>query len=271
MENIEKNEITRAIETLSKRGIGVKSFVKRDQIIENIRTLRPVDCGINLIRVGGESDGGYLIPDDLTGVSHCFSPGVSEIADFEKDLFESYGINSFLLDYSVDAPPRGLKGSDFEKKFISSKIGEIFTTMEEWINIKSGNFELDDLILQMDIEGGEYDAIISTAPKYLKMFRIIVVEFHLLDEMIFDRFDFFGSVFRKLTEDHKVVHLHPNNCCSSVTFNGIEIPRVMEATLIRTDRMKDLRERTDFPHHLDKRNVVQNQELQLPEIWYKDT
>ncbi len=35
--------------------------------------------------MGGENDGGYLVPDDLEGIEYCFSPGVSNIATFELD------------------------------------------------------------------------------------------------------------------------------------------------------------------------------------------
>ena len=40
----------------------------------------------NLLRIGGDSDGGYLLPDDLENISSCFSPGVSDIFDFEFTL-----------------------------------------------------------------------------------------------------------------------------------------------------------------------------------------
>lgn len=266
-QNIIDNQALAGI--LSQKGLGLKRFVETAQIIENIKLLRPIGCGVDLIRIGGEGDGGYIIPEDLEGVSHCFSPGVSNVAEFEKGLFDVYGIKSFLADYSVEAPPNNLEGGDFEKKFISTKIGEPFITLEDWVSRKSKALGMGDLVLQMDIEGGEYDAIISASPKLLKMFRIIVIEFHMLDEMIFDRLDFFGSVFRKITEDHRVVHLHPNNCCASLTFNGVEIPRVLEVTLIRNDRIKDVIERSDFPHRLDRKNVSNNPELRLPDIWYK--
>jgi hypothetical protein len=44
-------------------------------------TLHPVK--FNLLRIGGDSDGGYLVPDDLENISSCFSPGVSDIFNFE--------------------------------------------------------------------------------------------------------------------------------------------------------------------------------------------
>jgi hypothetical protein len=39
-----------------------------------------------MIRLGREADGGYLVPDDLSGIVACFSPGVDVIAAFELDL-----------------------------------------------------------------------------------------------------------------------------------------------------------------------------------------
>jgi hypothetical protein len=38
------------------------------KIQDLISKLRPKDCGIDLIRVGREADGGYLLPDDLEGM-----------------------------------------------------------------------------------------------------------------------------------------------------------------------------------------------------------
>ena len=72
----------------------------RDKVLNLIRALRPVDCGIPLIRIGGNADGGYLVPDDLDGIEYCFSPGVNTVADFENDLADRK-IRSFLADLSV--------------------------------------------------------------------------------------------------------------------------------------------------------------------------
>jgi hypothetical protein len=45
-----------------------------------MRSLAPIDTGIPLDRVGGDGDGGYLIPRDTEGVVALFSPGVSTVA-----------------------------------------------------------------------------------------------------------------------------------------------------------------------------------------------
>ena len=53
-----------------------------------INALHPRTVAKGLIRLGPEGDGGYLIPNDLAGISACFSPGVSAVSGFEKDCAE---------------------------------------------------------------------------------------------------------------------------------------------------------------------------------------
>ena len=68
----------------------VKSVI--DQLLSSIRDNY---INIELIRMGGNGDGGYLIPNLMNEIDHCFSAGVSDIAHFEKELLEKYDINCF--------------------------------------------------------------------------------------------------------------------------------------------------------------------------------
>lgn len=256
------------IRIMASKGLGVVPYAETKKVVDNIKQLKPMPSQHRLIRVGPEGDGGYLVPDDLEGIKYCFSPGVSDIAGFEEQLHKDWGIFSFLADHSVNAPPRELKTCDFEKKFIHSRCGDQYTSLESWVSAKLPEGHSNDLILQMDIEGAEYDAIISCSDSLLGRFRIIVLELHWLDQMVFDRLDFFGSVFRKLTKQHQVVHLHPNNCCASITVNGIEIPRVLEVSLLRRDRIISAVEPTAYPHMLDSKNILSKPDLILPKAWY---
>jgi len=69
---------------LLRAGYRLEQTAKPSDILKTIRMIQPVAVGYDLIRIGGEGDGGYLIPDDLEGVKYCFSPGVDQTADFEK-------------------------------------------------------------------------------------------------------------------------------------------------------------------------------------------
>ena len=57
---------------------------------------------------GPDGDGGYLVPDDLEGIVACFSPGVSNVAGFEKDCALK-GMKVFMADASVEARPRSIR------------------------------------------------------------------------------------------------------------------------------------------------------------------
>lgn len=92
----------------------------------------------------------------------------------------------------------------------------------------------------MDIEGGEYESLLATDDQLLKCFRIIVLELHRLDDAESpERFERgLGPLLRKLVRHFVCVHAHPNNCCGDFVLegSGLNIPRVLEVTLLRRDR-----------------------------------
>jgi hypothetical protein len=235
-----------------------------------ISRLWPQDCGKNLIRIGGNADGGYLLPDDLEGIEYCFSPGVSKVADFESDLADR-NIWSFLADYSVDAPPAERPEFTFDKKYLGSGDTEIAFTLKSWRDKYLKDYA-GDLLLQMDIEGCEYEVLLSTPADLLNEFRIMVIEFHYLDKL-FDPlvYTLYKSCFGKILKHFHVAHIHPNNCCGGVQKGEIEIPRVMEFTFYNHNRVNHTRNRHEFPHPLDRDNVLANKSLPLPKCWYSSS
>ena len=248
-------------------GRNLTRLTRDADIRDLVKRLRPLDCGRELMRVGGEADGGYLLPDDLEGIEYCFSPGVGPRADFENHLAD-LNIKSFLADYSVDSPPVERPEFTFDKKFIAANDSETSLTIESWKNKYLPNYA-GDLLLQMDIEGSEYEVILSTPLDVLDSFRIMVIEFHFI-EKLFDRFVFglYRACFEKILKNFQVVHLHPNNGCGSVKKNGIEIPRVMEFTFYNKRRVSETKYRDDFPHALDRDCGAGRKSLQLPKCWY---
>jgi len=145
---------------ISTLGAQPLEITKPDDVLGLIGKLTPQDCGRNLIRIGGSGDGGYLIPDDLDGIEYCFSPGVSTVSNFENEL-ANLNIKSFLADYSVDSPPIAREEFTFDKKFLGSTDYGQFFTLTSWKDKYLKDYA-GDLILQMDIEGGEYEVIINT-------------------------------------------------------------------------------------------------------------
>jgi hypothetical protein len=147
--------------------------------------LKPIPCPYPLIRIGGCSDGAYLVPDDLAGVKACFSPGVCNAKDFEDDLAVGFGIRSHMCDLSSDIQAfktEIIEGMQtFEKKWLDLPGVDSSITLDQWVNKYEPASQSGDLILQMDIEGAEYRNLLVASNSCLARFRIIVLEIHGLD------------------------------------------------------------------------------------------
>src|SRR5579864_6808183 len=130
------------------------------EVLQLIRSLRPRRSGSPLVRIGGGADGGYLLPDDLAGIEYCFSPGVSDTAAFENELADR-NIRSFLADHSVAGPPIMRPEFTFDRKFIGAVNNDVYMTLEAWKDKYLPGYR-GEMLLQMDIEGAEYEVILST-------------------------------------------------------------------------------------------------------------
>lgn len=228
--------------------------------------LHPVRTEHPLIRLGSAGDGGYLVPDDLEGITACFSPGVDDRASFETSLIER-GIPCFLADASVKTPPIRGENIHFIPKFLGVVNDDTTITLDDWVKANAPG--TGDLILQMDIEGAEWAVLLNTSRETLRRFRIIVIELHDLERLMDKHaFTIIAGTFDRLLQDFHVVHNHPNNYGRTVQCGSLTIPRVQEMTLIRKDRVTSTSYAQSFPHPLDQDNDPNGPKLSLPREWY---
>jgi hypothetical protein len=239
-------------------------LISKYELVAFFKTLNPINNGHQLIRIGSNSDGGYLSPDDLNEIDWCISPGVALNWDFEEMLWRDLNIPSYMLDYSVDLPSNLNFNYKFEKKFI----GAINCCHSITINTlleKEHFIGANDLLLQMDIEGDEYLSLLNTSEKNWNKFRVAIVEFHNLDRII--EVDFFESVIKKLfvkiSQTHDIVHLHANNAGGTFKLQGMDFPKIIEVTLHRKDRLIKNLGNNPVPNSLDVRNSLTSPEIPL--------
>lgn len=243
--------------------------IEGPKVLPLIKKLRPINPGIELIRLGGSCDGGYLVPDDLDGIEFCFSPGVGPHSEFESQLADRH-IRSFLADYSVDGPSINRPEFTFDKRFLGASDRGNYITLGTWKEKYLKDYT-GDLMLQMDIEDYEYETIFNIPDSLLRQFRIIVIEFHALYKL-FDKFVFpiYASCFEKLLESFYVVHIHPNNGNPRIVRDGeVEIAPMMEFTFLNKKRVKSFSPCVDFPHRLDADDMPENPSIVLPQCWYR--
>ena len=136
----------------------------QEKINSFLKMLSPESQMKKLIRIGSDYDGGYLVPDDIEGIKYCYSPGVSDNSDFEDQL-TTHSIECFLADYSVDKPVKDNSLFNFTKKYLGNKNDHQTMRLETWINDNKSD---DEMLLQMDIEGAEYQVILDTPSETLR-------------------------------------------------------------------------------------------------------
>lgn len=249
---------------------------------ELLAIMAPKPCPFPLLRVGGDRDGAYLVPDDLDGIGACFSPGVNNFKKFEDELAEEHGIKSHMCDFSSD--PESFRTpiipglQTFEKKWLDPDDEESGTSLDDWVNRRSPCQD-EELILQMDIEGAEYRNITDVSNVILRRFRIVVIELHrLIPAFNHDHFDEeLAPLLDKLSLHHVVVHAHPNNVGGEVLHaeTGMNIPNFIELTWLRKDRLgSDLSHcfRPQLPHPLDiPFNGLRKPPVHLNQRWLGST
>jgi hypothetical protein len=244
-------------------GYSVTKSPTDNRVAELVERLHPRTTDRPLIRIGGNGDGGYLVPDDLDGIDACFSPGVDVTASFESEMVRR-GVPCFLADASVPHAPIDGPLVDFEKKFIGVVDDGDFITIESWVEQKLPG-RSRDLLLQMDIEGAEWPVLLNMPLKTLLSFRILVLELHHLNR-VFDSFGFeiIKSCLDRLLASFYIVHLHPNNVSPMFSNGAVTLPHALEATMIRKDRATVTGYATSFPHPLDVDNVARRRHVVLP-------
>ncbi len=248
-------------EILNLFNLNISTTIKKSQLIKILNKIKPYNVGFKLIRIGSPNDGGYLVPDILNEIKHCFSPGVGNNTEFEKQIIDK-GIKTFMADGSVNKENIKLDNFNFIKKNLASYDSKNTITLENWIK-KEGNFA-DDLLLQMDIESSEYEVIHATPLECLKKFKILIIEFHYLEKINNNYFyKIFENTIEKLSLEFEIVHIHPNNCQGVYSVSGFKLPTAIEITFLRKDLCKE-KKIAKIPHLLDQKNIIKLPDIYLP-------
>ena len=235
-----------------------------------IALLLPRPYNGEIVRIGGNSDGAYVLPEGaIRGLSASISPGVSEEIDFDLHL-GLLGIHSYMYDASVTCPTRLTDMQHFEKLFIDTYNSGNTKTLTNIINEVSEQ-HTRDLLLQMDIEGAEYRCLQATDVGKLGRFRVIVLEFHDLDLFLsndlYCRY-WIRPILKKLRVNHDVFHVHANNYGHLTEVHGTQIPNVLEVTYLRRDHWPSQNQKPVDTRVLDIQNRSDRPPLELYSPWF---
>tara|TARA_S200000501_G_scaffold63916_1_gene54752 strand:+ start:4962 stop:5720 length:759 start_codon:yes stop_codon:yes gene_type:complete len=234
-----------------------------------------------LIRVGKNNDGGYLVcKNSVLNSDALISFGISDDFSFEANFQDIKNVDIFAYDPTVNL-------NFFLKKFLHSliklKLLLFLKQFKNWIKFKSffnrsnnkfflkkigkGGDVIYDYVpiekiidtdnknqkffFKIDIEGSEY-RILDDLIKYMDKIEGLVIEFHNVD-INMDRVLNFISKF-----ELRLIHIHANNWSTHGLNN---IPTSIELSFSKKPYL--LNKDVSFPHKLDQKNNPNIDEIEL--------
>jgi hypothetical protein len=141
----------------------------------------------------------------------------------------------------------------FIKKNIGFENNDNITNLHDIIN------EYNNIFIKMDIEGGEIPWIKSLNNKLLNKFQQIVIEFH--NPFTIEEKD----IFKKINNNHILIHFHGNNCCDIINYKNVIIPTVFECTYLHKKYFinKPILNIHNIPSNIDMSNIITKKDIYI--------
>jgi hypothetical protein len=166
----------------------------------------------NLKRMGSTYDGGYLVCDNLSdGIQSAYSYGVGPNDELGCEVSRRYHVTTHEYDCFDPARPTCQGGVfDFHNECLAPKAmrdkhRRAFDSLQDQL-AKNGDAG-KRLLVKIDIEGAEWEALAATPDEVLERIDQIPMELHVFKGVT----PLHLQVIRKLKKTFYVVNLHYNN------------------------------------------------------------
>jgi len=225
-----------------------------------IQLLQPHFTAIPLIRLGNQSDGGYVIASVFDS-KICLNLGVGYEVSSDLDLLQR-GFTVFAVDGTVPNPLPEESEYKFVGKNISYNTSNESTTDLKTIFREHPDLNKVDLIL-IDIEGWEYKVFQEELDLIAKT-KQLVVEFHGLELMADYKFsERLIDILSRLSMTHKPIHVHANNSGGTLPVGGASWPTILEVTFLMNELCTSKINHGPFPSAIDFPNVEVRPDVDL--------
>jgi hypothetical protein len=201
--------------------------------LERLRLLSACDIqSSTLVRVGGPNDGGYVMVDDIYSSTTpvAYSIGINRDVTWDVDVARR-GVDVFMYDHTISALPTSHPRFHFRRQGLTGTASRAdMRTLEQMVQ-DNGHCDVPRMLLKIDVEGAEWDALLHTPSDLLARFSQIVIEFHGLIPTTHDSdANMVSLVLEKLLVTHRPVHVHGNTYGPSLILPGIVLPWGAEVT-----------------------------------------
>jgi hypothetical protein len=179
----------------------------RQALFEELQPIALENC--TLSKIGGDNDTGYLMCKNLLeGLQAAYSYGTEGNDDWGCDISTRYHVAVHQYDCTDPARPSCPDGKfDFHAECMGASPRLVNNYWYDTLDtqIKSNKDEGKRIVLKMDIEGGEWDALMGTPDDVLARIDQLPIEFHGVNERRF------LDAILKLKKTFYIANLHFNN------------------------------------------------------------
>lgn len=232
----------------------VCDFLRAEEFLDLLAPMSMKDH--SLIRVGPNYDGGYIMVNDKLDNNVVYNFGIGEEVNWDLGL-TMRGSTIFQYDHTIEKPPLTNNNMRFFKLGLSPILcdDKKMKTIEELL-IENGHENKTDMILNIDIEGGEWDVLSSISPDILSRFYQIIIEYHFLYSIVNKEIgEKYIRALKNINKSHQVVHVHGNNYGPNAILNNFTyLPTYIEVTYVKKTGINFEICDEIFPRSIDKPN-----------------
>jgi FkbM family methyltransferase len=236
-------------------------------VVEALSLLTPFDIDRPKIRIGPNTDGGYIFADDISAHQTIISYGIGTEYRFDIEMAKR-GHDVYMFDHMIESIQAENKKLHFFREGVAgcTDISQNLFSIKD--HLHRHQIPGDRLILKMDVEGAEFDALEAGPDDTLDRFEQIVLEVHWLNNL--DDLAFrnrFRRIFSRLNSAFTLFHVHANNWDGPnglAIVSGIPVASLLELSYVRTASVHRLPSQTLYPTALDYPNLQGKDKL----LWF---
>lgn len=258
----------RELAGLEKRVEVLESFYLARKTAELLRGLQPhASPSIELVRIGKQGDGGYVMANRFDGIHAAYSLGIGDDVSWDKIMADK-SIPVYMYDHTIDQLPENHPNFHYFKIGVCGK-PNIPGMKDLGRLIEENGHKGKNLILKMDIEGSEYPVVDAMDDDDIRSFSQIICEIHQLEELLRNthRHNLIGRCLNKLLKHMYCVHIHANNVGWQEESNGVSVPVLLELTLVRKDLVDDFVATDSLRTDLDFENKPSLPKIDVSYLW----
>lgn len=194
---------------------------------------------------GGNVSTSYVMLDEFEGIKIAYSIGIGPVdwyINFDKELADR-NIDIYMYDHTIKKLPYENPKFHFHKIGISGKNNNnpMLKPLEDMLK-ENGHLNEKNMILKVDAEGAEWEAMLDFPEEKLKNFRFILFEFHFRDNL-----DTYYKVLSKLSKYHQIFYVHCVNCGDVIQIGDIRICHALEVSYVIKEEHEFDKDDSNYP------------------------